>query len=73
MSEDEITQIRTHVDYGLARAEWCMLKEKALRNDKVVTLSQGKPCAVSARYLYRKLYGNTKEFPSFEKYEGNLL
>ena len=49
MSEDEITQIRTHVDYGLARAEWCMLKEKALRNDKVVTLSQGRPCAVSAR------------------------
>ncbi|MBQ6684306.1 MAG: hypothetical protein IJM74_09410 [Bacteroidales bacterium] len=50
-----------------------MLKEKALRNDKVVTLSQGRPCAVSARYLYKKLYGNTKEFPSFDKYESNLI
>ena len=36
MSEDEITQIRTHVDYGLARAEWCMLKEKSLHTPYII-------------------------------------
>ena len=63
MSEEEVKELRDRIDYGLALSEWDMLKDKAMRNEKVVTKSRGRICEVSARYLFKKLYGNSKVFP----------
>lgn len=63
MSEEEVKDLRARINYGLALSEWNMLKQKAIRNEKVVTKSRGKVCEVSARYLMKKLYGNSKMFP----------
>jgi hypothetical protein len=41
-----------------------MLKEKSSKGEQVVTRREGKIAILSARYLYRELYGNSKEFPS---------
>ena len=63
MSEEEVKDLRAKLNYGLALAEWDMLKEKALHGEKVVTLSRGKVSQVSARYLFKKLYGSSQQFP----------
>lgn len=56
MSQEEINELRERICYGLQKAEENMLKEKALHNDTVVTMSNGKIRELSARYLYHKLY-----------------
>ncbi len=56
MSQEEINDLRERICFGLQKAEENMLKEKALRNDTVVTMTNGKIREMSARYLYRKLY-----------------
>lgn len=62
MSEEEAKDFRGKVLYGLALTEWKALKVQAEHNQKVATLLHGRPGEVSARYLYRKRYGNAKTF-----------
>jgi len=56
MSQEEINDLRERICFGLQKAEENMLKEKALHNDTIVTMQDGKIREMSARYLYRKLY-----------------
>ena len=56
MSQEEINELRERICYGLKVAEENMLREKAIHNDTVVTMSRGKIREMSARYLYKKLY-----------------
>ncbi len=56
MSKEEINELRSLICFGLRKAEENMLREKALHNDTIVTMSNGKICEMSAKYLYRKLY-----------------
>lgn len=63
MSEEETNIMRDKLCYGLQLAEWKMLREKAQQNGTIVTKTCGQVKEVSARYLYRKLYGNCKQFP----------
>ena len=56
MSQEEINELRERICWGLQKAEENMLKEKALHNDTVVTMTNGKIREMSARYLYRKLF-----------------
>lgn len=56
MSQEEINELRSRICYGLKKAEENMLREKALHNDTIVTVANGKICEMSAKYLYRKLY-----------------
>ena len=55
MSQEEINELRQSICFGLKMAEENMLREKALHNETIVTMRQGKICEMSARYLYRKL------------------
>lgn len=55
MSQDEINDLRERICYGLKMAEENMLREKALHNDTIVTMSGGKIRELSARYLMRKM------------------
>lgn len=64
MSEEEAKELRSKICYGLALSDWRMLKEKSSKGEQVVTRREGKIAILSARYLYRELYGNSKEFPS---------
>lgn len=64
MSEQEVNLLRDRICYGLQVAEWKMLKEKALRNDTIITKTHGEVKEVSARYMYKKIYGGQKDFPS---------
>ncbi len=57
LSEAEIREFREKLCKGLDLAHKNMLKEKSLHNQKVVIYSDGKIKTLSARYLYRKLYG----------------
>lgn len=69
MSEEEAKELRSKICYGLALSDWRMLKEKSSRNEKVVTRRGGKIAVLSARYLYRQIYGKCKEFiPSNPQY-----
>lgn len=58
MSEEEAKELRSKICYGLALSDWRMLKEKSSRNEKIVTRRGGKIAVLSARYLYREMYGN---------------
>ncbi len=60
MSEAEVEELKNKIDLGLSIARQRMLKEKAIRNLKIVISQNGKIKEVSARYLYRKLYGSLK-------------
>ncbi len=61
MSEEEAKELRSKICYGLALSDWRMLKEKSSRNEKVVTKRGGKIAVLSAKYLFREIYGNNKE------------
>lgn len=56
MSKEEINELRSRICFGLRKAEENMLREKALHNDTIVTMNNGKICEMSAKYLYEKLY-----------------
>lgn len=62
MSEEEAKELRSKICYGLALSDWRMLKEKSSRGEQVVTSRGGKIAVHSAKALYKKLYGNSKEF-----------
>lgn len=62
MSEEEAKELRSKICYGLAISDWRMLKEKSARNEKVVTRRGGKIAVLSAKYLFREIYGNSKDF-----------
>lgn len=62
MSEEEAKELRSKICYGLALSDWRMLKEKSTRNEEIVIRHGGKIAILSARYLYKELYGNSKEF-----------
>lgn len=66
MSEEEVNELRSKICYGLALSDWKMLKEKSSRNEKIVTRHEGKVAILSAKYLYRELYGDSKEFIPIE-------
>ena len=66
MSEEEVKEFRNKLCYGLALSDWRMLKEKSSKGEKIVTKRGGKVAVVSARYLYRELYGSSKEFPDIK-------
>ena len=61
LSEAEAREFREKICRGLDLAYKNMLKEKSMRNQKVVVSSEGKIKILSARYLYRKLYGEKKK------------
>lgn len=54
MSQEEINDLRSRICYGLQKAEVDMLREKALHNDTIVTVANGKICELSARTLLKK-------------------
>ena len=62
MSEEEAKELRSKICYGLALSDWRMLKDKSSRNEDIVTRREGKIAILSARSLYRELYGDSKEF-----------
>lgn len=53
MSQEEINDLRSRICYGLQKAEVDMLREKALHNDTIVTVANGKICELSARSLLK--------------------
>lgn len=55
MSQDEIRELRERICFGLKQAEVNMLREKAMRGDTVVAVSNGHIKELSAKYLYRKI------------------
>lgn len=61
LSETEAKELRERICRGLDLAYKNMLKEKSIRNQKVIISSEGKIKVLSARYLYRKLYGKKKK------------
>ncbi|MBO6004277.1 MAG: hypothetical protein J6W73_01575 [Verrucomicrobia bacterium] len=63
LSEAEIREFREKLCQGLDLAHKKMLKEKSLHNQKVVIYDNGKIKTLSARYLYRKLYGKKTSSP----------
>lgn len=73
MSEEEAKELRSKICYGLALSDWRMLKEKSFRDEQVVTRHNGKVAILSARTLYRELYGNSREFPPIKMENNSLL
>ena len=63
MSEEEVKELRSKIFYGLALSDWRMLKVKSSRNETIVTKTDGKVVELSARSAFRRLFGDSKEFP----------